>query len=420
MPVFAYKARDASGRSISGQLDASDRRAAVQRLSSQGLRPVSIEQKDHVAQTDDAESESIDLFASERKVKSRRFTRTPKDAIAINFLSRLLTLLSSGLALGDAAQLMQQRLSDPQLKDLSGRLWRQLSEGRTLAAAMQVESHIFSQAQCHLVEAGEASGNLVPVLRRMVEHLEETRAVRKRLAESLAYPVVIITVAMVVIGIVVFFLMPQIEQVVDQLGGEVFFLARWLMVGSDLLVATAPFLLVGGILGVFALLQWRKTTAGRRATDLWALRMPLLGIINLYASIYAISNLLGTLLGSGVNTTEALRLVERTIDNVILRAKFAAARKQIQEGVSMATAIQRVHFMPDLAMDILTVGENTGDLVSSLRDINEVYREELTKRLDRLISLVATIALGFAFAIVAVIAFSVALSVVSVSKSLLG
>jgi type II secretory pathway component PulF len=418
MPVFEYKALDATGKSRRGELDAADRRAVVQRLTAQGMRPVRIEQKHHVAQTDDVESETVDLFASERRVASKQVFKASRHVLVLQLLKRLLTLLSAGMSLGDATRLMQQRLSDPALKDLSTRIWRHLSEGRTLAAAMAAEKGLFTPAQCHLVEAGEASGNLVPVLRRMVAYLEERQAVKKRLIASLTYPAIIIAVATLVIAIVLGFLIPQIERMVEQLGSEMFFLARWLIAGSDLVLRLGPFLLVGAIIALIALLRWRKTAPGRRATDFWSLRLPIVGQINLLSNIYSTSNLMATLLGSGVNTTEALRLVERTIGNVVLRAKFNAARKQIQEGVSMAAAIQRVHFMPDLAMDILTVGENTGDVVTSLEDINQIYREELTQRLDRLTGLIAGVALGVAFLIVAVIAFSVAFSVISVSQSL--
>lgn len=420
MPLFSYRALDPAGRSVSGEIDAADRRSAVQKLSAKGTRPLSIEQREGHAVTDDAESETIDLFASERKVSKRRFFKLSKDVIALNFFKRLLALLGAGMSIGDATRLLSARLTDPQLKELSAQLWRALSEGYTLASAIAQHPAFFSTSQIHLIEAGEASGNLVPVLRRIVDHLEESRAVRKRLMASLSYPASIVLVAFGVIGVVISFLMPRIETIVAQLGGEVFFLARWLMVGSDLLLRIGPFLIIGVIALVLGLRQWRKSTAGRRALDLQLLRTPLLGTIYLYSNIYSTSNLLATLLGSGVNTTEALRLVERTINNVVLRAKFSAARRQIQEGVSMATAIQRVHYMPDLAMDILTVGENTGDVVSSLNDINGVYRDELTKKLDTLTKATAAIAMLIAFSLVAIIAVSVAMSVVSVSNSLLG
>ena len=167
-----------------------------------------------------------------------------------------------------------------------------------------------------------------------------------------------------------------------------------------------------------AIRQWRRSLAGQRKTDLWLLRLPIIGHIYLYSNIYNTTNLMSTLLGSGVNTTETLRLVERTINNLILRGKFAAARKQIQEGVSMAIAIQRVRYMPDMAMDILTVGENTGNVTSSLDDINVIYREELTKSLNLLTTTTVALALGGALLLVAIIAISVVFSILSVGQSI--
>jgi type II secretory pathway component PulF len=418
MPVFEYTARDITGKPQKGELDAADRRTAVQKLAAQGVRPLKLTQKHHEAKSDDAESETVNFYASDSKTK-RRLIKASKDTLVLQFLKRLVTLLSAGLSLGDATKLLQQRLNDPELKELCSRIWKHLSEGRTLAAAMGTENKLFTAAQCHLVEAGEASGSLVPVLSRMVRHLEETQEVKKRLFASLSYPMVIVGFATIVIGVVIGFLIPRIEQMVTQLGGELFVLARWLLAGSDFLLKFGPFFIVAAIIFAVSINRWRKTSTGKRATDLWLLQLPIIGRVNLYSNIYSTSNLLATLLGSGVNTTEALRLVERTIKNVILRSKFNAARKQIQEGVSISNSLQKVHYMPDLAMDILAVGENTGDLVSSLEDINLIYREELTKRLDRLTNQIAAVALAVAFTIVAIIAFSVALSVVSVSQSLL-
>lgn len=424
MPLFTYRALDPTGKSSQGELDAADRKSAVQKLAAQGLRPVSIQQKEGggvtaQAASDDTESEQLDLYEKERKTSRRKLVKPSKDLIALNFFKRLLALLGAGMSLGDATRLLSARLTDPQLKELASQLWRSLSEGHNLASGLAQHPKIFSASQIHLVEAGEASGSLVPVLRRIVAHLEETRAVRAKMLASLAYPAAIVIVAFGVIGVVISFLMPRIEQIVSQLGGEIFFLARWLMAASHGTVRYGPFVLVGIVAIVLGLRQWYRTPAGKRALDLQLLKTPLLGTIYLYSNIYTTSNLLATLLGSGVNTTEALRLVERTIQNTILRAKFSAARRQIQEGVSMATAIQRVHYMPDLAMDILTVGENTGDVVTSLNDINTVYREELTKKLDTLTKATAGIAMAIAFGIVAIIAISVAVSVINVSQTLL-
>ncbi|MEY3001135.1 MAG: hypothetical protein RL648_1349, partial [Verrucomicrobiota bacterium] len=244
------------------------------------------------------------------------------------------------------------------------------------------------------------------------------REVRKKLISNLSYPAFVLSTAVVVVIVLLTFLLPKIQDMLDQLGGDLPLITQLLIGGSDATLTYGPFALAGLIAATLSLRQWRRSAAGKRKTDYWLLRMPVIGKIYLYSNIYGTTNLMSTLLGSGVNTTETLRLVERTIDNVILRGKFARARRQIQEGVSMATAIQRVHYMPQMAMDILTVGENTGNIVNSLNDINGIYREELTKSLNILTTATVAIALGGAILLVAIIAISVVFSVLSVGQSL--
>ena len=121
---------------------------------------------------------------------------------------------------------------------------------------------------------------------------------------------------------------------------------------------------------------------------------------------------------SGINTTESLRLSEKTFNNTQLKAKFSESRQQIQEGASVAIAFNRTQFMPDLALDILTVGENTGNLVNSLREITKIYRRELTHYLQILTAVISSAALIFAFILVTIIALSIIFSVFQVSNSL--
>lgn len=417
MPRFAYKALDAAGKSISGELEASDRKRLIAQLGQQKLRPVTIQQLGEKVSDDDSVTQT-DFFRDSGATASRWRLRRSKSAIALEFLKRLLVLLSSGMALGDAVRLLSQRLSDPQLQELCTSIWKRLSEGHTLASAMQARKNLFNSSTMHLVEAGESSGNLIPVLQRIVAYLEESRDVRKNLLSSLSYPFFVLGTACVVIVILLTFLLPKIEDMLSQLGGELPLITKFLIAGSNFTITYGPFIALAVIALIVGLRQWRKSDKGRRTTDLWLLRLPSIGRIYLFSNIYSTTNLMATLLGSGINTTETLRLVERTIPNTILRAKFALARKMIQEGVSMAAAIQRVHYMPAMAMDILSVGENTGNIVTSLNDINAIYREELTRSLNILTSLTVAFTLAGAIALVAVIAVSVVFSVLSVGQSI--
>lgn len=425
MPIFAYKGLTTAGASCQGEIDAADRRAAVQKLASQGIRAVGLNLKDpapEAALPQASAATEEDFFGENKPRRSwlRLSSKQGNPKMALGMLRQMLVLLSSGLPLGDTLRLLSVRLSDRDTRTLCQSLWKRLSEGSTLARALAEHPHLFADSTVHLIEAGEASGNLVAILDRLVAYMEEITELKKKIASSLAYPLFVCTVAIGVVGFFLFYLFPKIRTLIETLGGQVQIFAKILLALSAFLVQFGPFILIALVLLTLTLFSWRKTASGRAATDLWLLKMPVLGRIYLYSNIFQTSSLMNTLLGSGVNTTETLRLVEKTIANTHLRGKFAAARKQIQEGVSMATAIKRVRYMPDLAMDILTVGENTGSLVNSLRDINKIYRAELTQNLNRLTTIISTAALFFAFSLVALIALAIVLSVLQVSNAIRG
>ncbi|MDX2110872.1 MAG: type II secretion system F family protein [Verrucomicrobiota bacterium] len=432
MPIFTYKGLDSTGKTVSGELDTAERRIAVQKLTAMGIKPIAITSRDAAIAPTGATirgssitSEDIqgEDFFKQKGGKSGGFSFIPRrkasgKSTALALQKQILMLLSAGFPLGDALRLLSVRLTDPTLKLLCTNFWKKLSEGSTLSAAFATAPELFDASTIHLIEAGEASGNLIPILERNVAFLEENIENRRRILSGLAYPVFVCFIALgVILAFGVFFL-PIIQKMLKSLGGEPSLLVTVVVNSLRAFVYASPFLLVGGIVLTVGLVSYRKTTAGRALTDYWTLRLPALGRITLFSNIFQTSSLMSTLMASGVNTTETLRLVERTIGNVHLKAKFAAARKQIQEGVSMATAISRVKYMPDLAMDILTVGENTGSIVNSLREINKIYRAELTKTINFMTNTITFVALGSAFGFVALIAYIIVTSIFDVSKAL--
>jgi len=422
MPSFSYKAIKSTGETITGVIEAPDRKHVVQQLLAEDAKPVSIVQIDRDGSGSRAERDvSTDFFGS---ATSRLSIRLPKSmtrhGLALNFLRKLLELLSSGLPMGDAVRLLSVRLTDPEQKELATELWKNLSEGRTLAKTMAGMPEVFNESTAFLVEAGEATGNLVPILERIVEYMEEAADLRSRVLSSLAYPVMICVVAFGVVLFFLLFLLPKVENILTSLGGDMPFLARILIGGSDLALKGGPFAALGAaVLGV-AFFQWRKTPVGREKIDYWILRIPFIGKIFLYSEIFQSSSLMATLMESGINTTETLRLAERTLKNTQLKAKFAVCRQQVQQGMSLANVFKMTHFLPDIAIDILTVGENTGNLVNSLREITKMNRRDLTRALQILTGAVSTGALVFAFILVTAIALTIIFSVFGISSTLSG
>lgn len=428
MPEYNYKARTKEGALESGSLDAPDRKQATQILTRRGLSPLSLKSAN-------AGSSKLSLWQKMRsqlakispQANSTETASSPpkqsggspkKEKAGLTFLQRLLELHSSGLPAGDSVKILSQRLSHPELKKLAQAMWRDLSEGSTLAGALARQPTYFNSSSIYVIEAGEATGNLVPILTKVIDYLEEKQAIRQKMLASMLYPAFICTIA---IGVVILFLtvlLPQIQGMLERLGSEMTWSARLLIDGADLIIQFGPFGLIALIAVGFALQHWRKSLNGRARTDAWLLKLPLVGGIALNSDLFQLGNLVSTLLQSGINTTETLKLTERTIQNSDLRQRFNTARQQVNEGLSIAQAFRRNNFMPDLALDILAVGENTGNLALSMTEITKGFRSELSKRLERLTTIVSTGALVAAFLLVALIAIGIVTSVFQVSQSL--
>jgi len=424
MAQFDYKARNREGVIVSGRVDASERKSAMRKLQADGLSPVTIRAAaDKPTKSLRRLSEKLKgLSGSKRSTKPQisgpQSSRAKHEHIGLAVMKRLMELHGSGLPAGDSIRILSQRLNQKEQKSLTTALWRDLSEGATLAGAMARQSKYFSGSVCYVIEAGEATGNLTPILRKVIEHLEEKQAIRKKMLASMAYPGFICTVAIAVVILFMTVLLPQIQGMLDRLGGEMTWSTRVLIEGSALLTKGGPVILVATILGIISLQQWRRTEAGQRKTDRWLLRLPLLGKIFYYSDLFQSCSLVSTLLESGINTTETLQLTERTVANLELRERFHTARGEVNEGLSIAQAFRRNDFMPDIAVDILTVGEDTGNLAQSMNEITRGFRDELSKRLGMLTNIVSTGALAAAFILVALIALGIVTSVFQVSRSL--
>ncbi|MGJ3241930.1 MAG: type II secretion system F family protein [Opitutales bacterium] len=451
MPRFVYKAVDANGKPLSGEHEAADRGALLAWLRSRRARPLSIQELDTnpkrtgtapperrrtrsdadqgdlldsavnrglAAAQRAAEAEGPDTDSVEKASFSRLQQFRSREKAALAFLKRLMDLHGSGMPVGDAVRLLQQRLSDPALREIANALWRELSEGRTLADAMRRLPDVFPESVCTVVDAGEATGQLAPILEKVIQYLEERATVRSRLASGLAYPAFVASMALGVALLLVFYLLPRINGMLQQLGGEMNWSMRILTGGSQLLIQIGPLVAIGLLMAGIGLWQWRRTPAGREATDTLALRLPLFGPVFRLSTQFQLTSISGTLLASGINMTEALRLTEKTLQNVPLRARFRLARTEVNEGLSLSRALQRHRLLPDLAIDVLSVGENTGSLVNSLNEVATGFRRDLTRRLDRLTTLVTALALAFAFALVALVAIGMVSSVFQVSRTL--
>jgi type II secretory pathway component PulF len=407
MANFSYTARDGKGSEVQGSLDAATRRQALDQLKAMGLAPLRL-------------NEGGAAVAAPRETSasrgSRRKSFSSKEALP--FLRALGGLVTSGIQVGDGVRMLSRRLTDEKLKALAVELWNELSQGRSLSAAMAARPQVFDPASVHLIEAGEATGNLGTVIDRLVEGMEARKEVTSKLVAAMAYPVFIMGVAVIVILVFLLFLMPRIESLLTALRGKLPLATRLLISLADFLVTWGPVILVAVALGAVAFWAWRKKPEGRMRSDAWLLKSAGIGRFIASQEILRITQTLSLLLENGITTIPALAMTERTLQNRVLRASFAEARAKIAEGAPISGALQAMGHFPALVIDVLTVGENTGDIVPSLKEIARVYRRQITRDVNIFLNAVSIGVLFIAFAFVALIAFGIILAVLQLSASL--
>ena len=427
MPTFIYSALTSSGKRTKGSIEASDRKGAQRKLIAKKLKPLAIKDggssassagKADPANTAEAPSAAKPSFDFKKIVAFGGRKRRGTIKMGTNFLKRLLELHKSGMPIGDCVRLLNQRLSDEALKEVASQLWRELSEGRPLNEALAQRPDLFPPVVVRMIEAGEATGKLAPILENVVEYLDEREAIRSKVLGGLAYPSFIVSMAVGVAVFLIVFLLPRIQKMLTNLRSEPNFFMKVLLGGSDLAVTTGPILAIALVLGVIALMQWRRTDKGRQFTDNWILRIPLIGPI-IRASVYfQLSSLLGTLVQSGINMTETLRLSERTLENQAISGRFRTVRTEVNEGAGISAALRRNHMFNALSLDILAIGENTGNLVHGLGEVNKSYRRELDNALKLMTTLITSGAMAAAFTVVAFVALGMVTSILQVSSSI--
>jgi general secretion pathway protein F len=414
MPRFAYSARDRSGQSVSATLEAPGRREAIRILGARGLQVSSISEAGGGAKAGAAS-------AGTKKAAPLAFLKAgsekPTRADRLAFLEALSDLMSSGMSAGESVRLLSQRIKEPRMKVLCGGLWERLSEGGTLSRAMGEFPVVFDAATVNLIQAGEATGSLNDTVARIITHLVEEREMKRKLVSAMTYPAILMLVAGGVITFFMVFLLPRMQTLLKSLGGKLPPSTQLLVNMSDFTKAYGIFVVIA--LGIVLVMfwQWRNTEPGRLATDGWLLKLPLVGPFVMSQTILSFSQTLAVLLENGITAIEALRMTERQIGNRVHRAAFNTATARVMEGESLSQALLRTKCFPDLVLDRLSVGENTGNVVPSLKDIAKAFQKDITHRLEMFTNVITTGVLLVVFVFVGFIAFAIVSAVFTLSSS---
>ncbi|HPC60679.1 MAG TPA: type II secretion system F family protein [Verrucomicrobiota bacterium] len=412
MPQFSYKARRRTGEVVEGVLDVADRSAALVQIERLGLFPVAVDaaKGGAVAVAERGGREKFNWRAllppSMQAALSQK--RKPKLQELATFTQQLANLLNSGMPLTVALNSMTHLESKGISADVSRELRQDVMEGRSLSDAMAKQPRVFSDLYVNMVRAGESSGALVEVLRRMADHFERFAQVQAKFTSALIYPAF---VAVVGLGIMFFFMtymLPKFLSIFEGMNVTLPMMTQILVSISHLFSGYWWLMLLTVLAVVILFKRFQSTPEGRRKIDEWKMRAPVVGKVvrlNLFGQF---ARTLSTLLENGVPVLTALKITEQVIPNIVVKEAIAKTREEVMDGKTIAQPLARSKIFPQLMVDLVKIGEDTGDVPGALKNVADTYENELSIALRVMTNMIEPVmiivmALGVGFLLLSVL-----------------
>jgi type II secretory pathway component PulF len=407
MAVFAYQGTGDRGERRAGEIDAPSRSEALRRLAMDRIQPLTLVAKaDVVAPSPKAAKSQTTANGKTRRETNHAGGIRLTSAQVILFTDELADFIHSGLQLEPALQLMENREERSPVKDVAAFLREKVRDGTSFSEALKVASPNFDELYCNLVAAGEVSGALAPLLRRQATHLVAMQDLRSRVKLALIYPAALVLAGIGAMTVFMTVLVPQMTKLFTKTGGTMP-LPTYILI--QLSTATHRYgLFAAAVVGIIVagFTAYIRQPGGRRWWDETKLRIPLLGSL-LSASFYAqFCQTMANLLQNGLPLLTALKLMARATGNVFYRALLLRITDLVGEGASLTRAMKAVGHFPANLRDLVKVGEQTGELGSTMEKVGERYEKIIQQRIDRIMSIVPLIIIATLGLLVLLIAWS--------------
>ena len=375
MPLYKYDSFSRRGTKTSGTIDAATIQAAKEMLRGQGLMIINITEV--LGEPSGFSLQS--LF--EKKIDSRT---------VVLFTTQLSVLLRSGVPLLQSFDLLLEQF-EGKFKRLLVNVRDGIKGGEPLAKELGKYPRVFSNVYIQLVRAGEASGKLESILMRLVEYLERSEDVKRRVKKAMSYPIMMISAAIGVVVLLLLFMVPKLMGMFRQMGQELPWPTQVLVTMSDLLLNHWMVMSIGLIVTVVLVSYWKSTPKGKILMDQYLLRFPLTAYFSRTKAVVQLSKTLGMLIESGVNLPEALDIVCKIVENSVLTEKLMAARDKIIKEGKIARYLKQTGIFPSMASYMINTGEESGKLGEMLLNVGNEYERELIDLTDGLTAKIAPV-----------------------------
>ena len=443
MPEFFYRARSFDGQVIDGSVTTASRASAIAMVEALGVVPISIKADGGAAtiasprptavpgakkngSTVVKTSWSARALGRGEDAKKTAAVHTgtvgPRDRLSFGqqhlFTEQLAHLLGAGLTLDESLGILAHRLRQPRLRGLSHNLHRALIDGRSLSEALAEYPRIFPPLYVNLISAGEASGALPKILLRLAEHLSALQVLRDKVRGALLYPAVLVFAGL---GLILTFMTVMVPKLTGFFKGT----GQPLPPATQLLISTNAIIVhywwtvpLGAMAVVTLQRAYTQSTEGRLAWDALLWRLPLASRITRYRFFVQFAQTLGTLCDNGLTMLRALELLEEISGNAWVKARTQAARQSVIDGAALSVALRAQDLFPELFLDMLAVGEQTGRLGETMHHIAEVYERELNKQVQVVSTLIPPLVMIAIAAVVGLVVYGIMSAVFGLTQNL--
>ena len=399
MAEFVYKARKKNGITIQGMLDAADKMAALSMLQKQGLLPVSVEpagkKKGAVVRSRNStgKNETGGLMNLLPESLRNHLSRQKKPSLKelANYANQLANLLKAGMSLTAALNSMTYIGSKRIPTEISVQLKQDVVEGKSLSDAIARQPGIFSNMFVNMVRAGEQSGALTDVLKRLAAHYDRFADVQSKFKGAMVYPAIVITVGISVIFFFMTFMMPKFMEIFQGMNVPLPPITQFLIDSSNFFKNYWWAMLLFFFTSFVLFRRYIRTPKGREKWDRWKLKAPIIGNtfrLNLFAQF---CRTLSTLMHNGVPVLLALKITEMVLDNVVIKEAIANTRDAVTDGKTIAQPLAKSGVFPQLMIDMVKIGEETGDIPGALQSLADTYEDDLQVSLRMMSSMIEPI-----------------------------
>lgn len=411
MPVFQYKAHDRkTNKEVTDNIEAVSQVEAIAAIKRQGLLPIEVRE---------AKGKSAKVATPGAKQAGGISFGGVKPAVITLFTRQLSTLQDAGLPIVQSLQILTDMQRPGKFKAALAQVTEEIQGGTMLSEALSHHPKIWDRLYTNLVRAGETAGALDVILRRLAEFREKSQRLKRKVIGALVYPIAVMTIAIAILTFIMVFIVPKFQLIFADLGIP-------LPLPTQILIDLSSFMaswwglsiLVGIILLIIGLRVAKATEAGANIIDRVLLRVPIFGMVIKKSSVARFTRTLGTLVTSGVSFLDALDITKSATPNIVVRNAVQAVRDSVKEGETINEPLRRSGVFDDIVVNMIKVGEETGELDKMLVKVADTYDEEVDTAVAAMMSLMEPLLIVFMGGAVGFIVIALFMPLISIIEKL--